>query len=163
MAKILSAILFLFYAFIVGCSESAITEAIEKDSNIEGSTAREAAPEEKSSTSLQDPAEKVEKPRKTVRRWRKIASWEGSKSKKTQPFEVKGNEWKIRWKVKKGKKNDSEFIIILQNYEDKDDKEIIAQQVGPGEDDFTFEGGQGTYILDITAEQPYIVEVFEYK
>lgn len=147
----------------IACSESAITEALEKDNNIENSSKSSDLPAEKNNALPQDPSQKVDKQRKSVHKWKKIASWEGQKSKKTSPFEIKGKEWKIRWKVKKGKKNDSEFIIILQNNEDKDDKEIITQQIGPGEDDFVFEGGQGVYYLEIASELPYIVEILEYK
>jgi hypothetical protein len=156
-------IVFLILFVGIACSESAITEALEKDNNIENASKTSDLPEEKSNTLLQDPSQKIEKPRKSSLRWKRVASWEGQKNKKTSPFEIKGKEWKIRWKVKKGKKNDSEFIIILQNNEDKDDKEIITQQIGPGEDDFVFEGGQGVYYLEISSELPYIVEVLEYR
>jgi hypothetical protein len=94
-------------------------------------------------------------------RWKPVANFNGKQSKKTSTFKVTGETWKVEWDVKGG--SEEEFIIIMKNRHDREDSEIIANQIGSGADFVDFEGGQGEYYLDISSKVPYTIKIEEYK
>ena len=103
--------------------------------------------------------ERVAKPK-----WRLLKRFEGKANKKMPAFKINSEEWKIRWNVKSRGKDDGEFIIILHNKKDRNDSEIVAQQVGSGEDFADFTGGIGEeYYLDVSSKQPFEIWIEEYK
>lgn len=131
----------------------------------DGESAGSIASSETTSTKPEKPeqseisVERVAKPK-----WRLLKRFDGKANKKTAAFKVDAEEWKIRWNVKSRGKDDGEFIIILHNKKDKNDSEIVAQQVGSGEDFADFTGGIGEeYFLDVSSKQPFEIWVEEYK
>jgi len=139
------------------CNTDQIDRALETDeaagsiSQTQGEPGSDASPEIS--------VERIAKPK-----WKLLKSVKGKKSQKSPAFKVGSEEWKIRWEVKSRDNDDSEFIIIMHNKNDKQDSEIVAQQMGSGKDFADFTGGIGDeYYLDISSKQPYEVWIEEYK
>lgn len=135
------------------CSEQQMDAAM--DDGVEGSiSAKGGAADQKEENNLD--IERVEKPR-----WKPLINFSGKRNQKTKAFKVTGREWKVEWDVKGG--TEEEFIIMLKNRHDPEDFEIIANQIGAGQDFVDFEGGQGEYYLDISSKAAYTIKIQEFK
>lgn len=92
--------------------------------------------------------------------WKPVFKVKDKKSQKTKVFKISGGEWKIRWRTVPGKKGDDEFIIMLNDRNNQDVAEIIANVTGADED-FAYLEGKGEYYLQVTTTQPYEIIIEE--
>lgn len=145
---------------LVACSPEQLDRSLESG-EASGSIASSG---DAQSSDQQPTPDKINVERVAKPKWRLLKRFEGKSNKKTPSFKVQSEEWKINWRVQSRGKDDGEFIIILHNKRDKNDTEIVAQQVGSGEDFADFTGGIGEeYYLDVTSKQPYEIWIEEYR
>ncbi len=140
--------LFIAAALMVGCDAERVrreaAEGAEGQSVMEGSIAKSGT-------------------KKTAVRWREVLALRNKKSVKTKTFKISGAEWKIRWKTKPKKGQETEeFLVVLYDKKNKDVNEIIANDMGEVED-FLYLDGKGDYYLDVTTNMPYELVVEERK
>ena len=90
--------------------------------------------------------------------WQPVVKLSGTKNRKTKPFKVNADEWKIKWKTKPGK---GEFIIILHD-RNSDFTEIITT-TDEAETNFQTMRDGGEYYLQIESQRPYEISVEEYR
>jgi hypothetical protein len=158
MLRFIYPLLFVGILYLQSCSPEQLDRSIES-----GEAAGSIASSAKPSKGEQEP-EKISVERVAKPKWKLLKRFEGKSNKKTSTFKVNAEEWKISWRVQSRGKDDGEFIIILHNKKDKNDSEIVAQQVGSGEDFADFTGGAGEeYYLDVTSKQPFEIWIEEYK
>ena len=101
--------------------------------------------------------------KKTAARWREVLALRNKKNVKTKTFKIAGSEWKIRWKTKPKKGQETEeFLVVLYDKKNKDVNEIIANDMGEVED-FLYLDGKGDYYLEVTTNMPYELVVEERK
>jgi hypothetical protein len=145
---------------LAGSSETANDEASLDDPALD-----EADPEAQPSDKAKDKnssEETVVRKKSSVTKkrgqWRLISKLTGSKNRKTKPFRVNGDEWKIKWKTKPGK---GEFIVILHD-KNSDFTEIITT-TDEAESNFQTMRDGGDYYLQIESARPYEVAIEEYR
>jgi hypothetical protein len=87
---------------------------------------------------------------------RLIKKWEGSAQKNTETFEIKTQEWIVRWSTS----GTSNFSITVHNADTGRMVDLIANIIGSGQD-YSVMRGKGNYYLEISTSQPYIIEIIE--
>ncbi|MEX1068473.1 MAG: hypothetical protein WED08_01560 [Patescibacteria group bacterium] len=80
--------------------------------------------------------------------WHKVKSWSGTSDKKTETFEIKGEQWRITW-TNKDTSGFNANILYIYVYEPGSDfpAETISAQ-GSGDTSYVYE--KGTFYLDIS-------------
>ena len=98
------------------------------------------------------------------KKWRKVVAFKGKKNQKTDAFAISDGEWQIKWQVEPGRNEDAEFIVIMHNVNDTEDSEMVATQVGPGEDFVQYEPKSGgEFYFEVIAKSVYTITVEEFK
>jgi hypothetical protein len=110
----------------------------------------------KPKTAIPSTAKKKTSKKKAI--WQSVVKLSGTKNRKTKPFKVNADEWKIKWKTKPGK---GEFIVILHD-RNSDFTEIITT-TDEAETNFQTMRDGGEYYLQIESQRPYEISVEEYR
>lgn len=147
LTRKLALVIGLAVAFASGCDEDRVrreaAEGAEAQSVMEGSIAKSGV--------------------KKAARWREVLVVKNKKTVKTKTFKITGAEWKIRWKTKPKKGQETEeFLVVLYDKKNKDVNEIIANDLGEVED-FLYLDGKGDYYIEVTTNMPYELVVEERK
>lgn len=98
--------------------------------------------------------------------WTKIKEFEGSGSKKTEPFHISSNMWKIKYTATETESNFGIFGFFVKKIGDDSFFEMVTGQFQSGKvDDETYiYEGDGDFYLDInSANCTWKIEVYEKK
>jgi len=94
---------------------------------------------------------KEEKPKAEPKEgWYKVISWKGVSTKKTEPFEIKGKQWRIKWSFTA---TDPQWgVIAIAVYSPDPELKYFAESVthrGDSHSDVSYFYKQGTFYLDV--------------
>lgn len=95
-------------------------------------------------------------------KWRLVERFSGSSIKNTSNFDIKGEEWRIRWSTEPGKYGDMNFQIYVHDASDDSLKDLAANVIGAASDESVIRGA-GRYYLKLNTSQPYEVIVEEFR
>jgi hypothetical protein len=116
-----------------------------------------SAPEPASAPSFSPPAAPA--PHRFA--WHRVRSYEGAAMKDTESFDIRGDEWCIRWRTWTADGESGNFAVIVRTGEG-DMKALVGNIIGAGADTSTMRGA-GRYYLQIQTGQPYSVQVEEWR
>ncbi len=80
--------------------------------------------------------------------WQIVKSWQGTGTKKTEPFEITGKQWRINWKSNGGEYG----ILYISVYHPGDDIIVdVAANARGNAEDTSYIYKTGTFYLDVNA------------
>lgn len=91
--------------------------------------------------------------------WVEVASWQGDGNKKTEPFSVSGEEWRIRWTKSSTSHRPGYVTVFVHHSDDRLVGLAVNERVLESGESYLHE--QGEFYLDIVsrrAEWEIIVE-----
>lgn len=131
-------------------------------------------PQETPQTSQEEQKELVEEPPITEgqpkqeqeqekQAWQEVKSWSGSGIKNTEPFEITGNQWRVKWQNKGGEFGGGILQIFVYKVGSESPEELLANTTEITSDtSYIYEGG--TFYLNVnSANTNWSITVEELK
>jgi hypothetical protein len=129
-----------------------------------GDEKEETTPEQQSKQQqpqTQESPQNLEKEQKVT--WQKVKSWSGTGIKKTEPFTIIGDQWRINWKNKGGDFGGGILQVYVYKPGESFPEELLANTTEVSSDS-SYIYKKGTFYLDISsANTSWEIELEELK